>query len=48
MALTIDDDLKYNESTKLELKRTLLTIPNKSDSSLETNIKQEELLFTKK
>ena len=47
MALTIDDDLKY-DSMKLALKRISLNIPDKSGSSFEMNIKQGELLFTKK
>ena len=47
MALTIVDDLKY-DIMRLALKRILLNIPNKSESSFEINIKQEELLFTKK
>ena len=47
MALTIVDDLKY-DIMRLALKRILLNIPNKSESSFEINNKQEELLFTKK
>ena len=47
MTLTIADDLKY-DSVKLVLQRITLKIPNKSGSSFEMNIKQEELLFTKK
>ena len=47
MALTIADDLKY-DSMELALKRISLNIRNKSDSCFEMNIKQEELLFTKK
>ena len=47
IALTTADDLKY-DSMKLALKPILLNIPNKSDSSFEMNIKQEELLFKKK
>ena len=47
MALTIADDLKY-DSMKLALKQILLNIQNKFDSSFEINIKQKELLFTKK
>ena len=47
MALAIDDDLKY-DSMKLALKRISLNIPNKSGSSFEMNVKQEELLFKKK
>ena len=46
MALTIVDDLKY-DIMRLVLKRILLNIPNKSESSFEIDIKQEELLFTK-
>ena len=48
MALTIDDDLKYDDSMKLALKRTSLNIPNKSDCSFKINTKQEELLQGKR
>ena len=47
MTLTIADDLKY-DSMKLALKQISFNIPSKSESSFEMNIKQEELLLTKK
>ena len=43
----VNYDLKY-DNMKLILKRISLNFPKKSDSSLEMNIRQEELLFPKK
>ena len=45
MALTLASDLKY-ESMKLALKRILLNVQSNFENN-ETNIKQEELLFTR-